>query len=287
MEPEAIRIAFLFAFLTVAAYFDVFNRKNVPVAIPYAMIALGILLNLYSLDFSELVSSATVSLLIITVGYIIYRAGQIGGADVLIFTGIALLMPMQPVSLYPLVPVAKAFTYPFVFSVFLVSGFIALIALAFKYVPFVLRGLAAGKVRIHPLKAIPAILVCGAYIASVYVLAMLGIITGVQGAFISALAILAGFLTLFKDEISAAMVEWVGISEIDDEDVIAIHLLKPALVSRLDLQPVLTRPELEKLKSSKLKKFPIFKGMPAFLPYVLLAALFLLLFGDPIAMLIA
>jgi preflagellin peptidase FlaK len=286
MEFEALRIASLLAFLAISSYFDIFNRKNVPVGIPYAMIALGIILNLATMDFGVIVSSATVALLIVTVGYVIYRTGQIGGADVLIFTGIALLVPSQPAALLPLEPASHFFLYPFVFSAFLISGFLALIGLSFQYVPAVSSSLLRGETKIELKNALLAVLVSGTYIAVVFLLVQAQRIAPVQALFISALALLAGFLTLFKDKITLAMIEWVPLGEIDEEDVIALNLLKPSLVKKLALDPVVTRTEREKLKKSGLKSFPIFKGMPAFLPYVFFAALLVVVFGDPLAILI-
>ncbi|VVC71939.1 Uncharacterised protein [uncultured archaeon] len=239
MEPviEFVRIGSMIAFLSLAAYFDIFNRKNVPVVIPYAMIAFGLILNLATLDFGSLISSATVALLILTVGYIVYRTGQIGGADVLIFTGIALLMPSTPTPFYPVSQAAGVLEYPFVFSVFIVSGFIALIGLAVQYIPPIIRAFISGRTKITARQALPAILISVAYLGAVFFLTQMCVtfpsqrcvISPIQGILISALALLAGFLMLFKDEISLQMVEWVSYSKIDEEDVIALSMLKPAL----------------------------------------------------------
>ncbi|MDD5317679.1 MAG: hypothetical protein PHF51_02995 [Candidatus ainarchaeum sp.] len=288
----AVRIASLLAFVSLATYFDLFNKKNVPVFIPYAMIASGIVLNVATLDFGALVSASIVALLIAAVGYVVYRTGQIGGADVLVFTGIALLMPAPP---SPLIPAGTgmAFNYPFVFSVFVVSGFVALIGLSLSYAYPILRGVSSGRVKVSLAQAAPAILLSGTYLATVFVLTQMCavfpgnrcVVSTPQGAVISLLALLAGFLMLFKDEISSRMVEWVPYSRIDEEDIVALDLLKPSLVKRLKLGPVLTAAEMGKLKKSGLKSFPIYKGMPAFLPYILLAVIVILAFGDPLAIL--
>ena len=42
--------------------------------------------------------------------------------------------------------------------------------------------------------------------------------------------------------------------------------------------------EIEKLrKIKKMKVFPVYKNMPAFMPYILIALILLLVFGNPMA----
>ena len=135
MEIELLRIAATIAFLAAATYYDLFNRKNVPVTIPYAMIALGLLFNLASLDLNLILSSCATALAVFAMGYLVYRAGQIGGADVLVFAGIALLLPSAPPPLYPQIASPPFFPYPFIVPVFLASGFLAIVGLSAKYIP--------------------------------------------------------------------------------------------------------------------------------------------------------
>jgi len=284
MELEIIRVSATVGFLTAASYYDLFNKKNVPVAIPYAMIAAGFLLNLLTLSQGAIISSSAITLAVFGIGYLIYRIGQIGGADVLVFAGIALLLPEIPASILPQLAI-PLFTYPFVVSVFLVSGFLAIIGLSAKYIPAVISALLKGKIKIRAQSALASILIVGSYLVVVYVFASAGILSPTQSALLLFLVLLAGFLTTFKEFISSTMVQWVPLKQIDDEDVIALHYLDPKLVAKLKLQPVLVHSELEKLRTSKLKKFPIFKGMPPFLPYVLLSVLLLLIFGDPFKLL--
>ena len=286
MEFELARAAAMVLFLAAASYFDLFNKKNVPVAIPYAMVAVGFILNLLSFDANLILTSSAAALAVFAIGYLVYRTGQIGGADVLIFAGIALLLPESPAALLPqAATISPLFSYPFIVPVFLISGFLAIIGLSLKYVPKVASGLAQGKVAIRPQSALTSAIIVISYLAVIYFFSQAGIIVPAQSALLLLLVLLAGFLTAFKDYISSTMVEWVPLGGIDEEDVIALHSLDPMLVSRLKLQPVLTPPELAKLKKSKLKKFPIYKGMPPFLPYILLAVLFLLIFGDPFRLL--
>jgi len=285
MEFELLRIIATLSFLTAATYYDLFNKKNVPVFIPYAMISIGLLLNIFTLNLNFILSSSAVALAVLAIGYLVYRTGQLGGADVLIFAGISLLLPNAPsLSIFQASAQQPLFTYPFILSVFLVSGFLAVIGLSAKYVPKVACALLRGNVEIKAQSALSSVLIVASYLAVIYFFSEAGILSTAQSVFLLLLVLLAGFLTLFKDYISSSMVEWVPLGSIDEEDVIALHLLDEKLVRRLKLQPVLTPSEMVKLKRTRMKKFPIFKGMPPFLPYVLVALIFLLLFGDPLTL---
>jgi len=285
MQFEMLRIAAALSFLGVATYYDLFNRKNVPVVIPYSMMLFGLILNLASLDINLILSSCGVALVVLAIGYPIYKVGQIGGADVLILAGIALLLPDAPPALLPQAPAQPFFSYPFILPVFIVSGFLAVLGFSAEYIPRTLSSALRGGVEVKAQSVLSSALIVVAYITVVYLFLQAGILSAAQSAFLLILVLLAGFLTLFKDHISSTMVEWVPLKEIDEEDVIALHMLDPKIVSRLRLQPVLTHSEMEKLKKTRLKRFPVFKGMPPFLPYVLLAVVLLLAFGDPIALL--
>ncbi len=280
MQFEMLRIAVAAAGLLVATYYDLFNKRNVPVNITYFMIGAGFLLNIATLDISLIAYSSLAALIVMGLGYLIYRTGQIGGADVLIFAAIALLFPSFPASI--LAPSAPPFfEFPFVASVFIISGLLSIFGIGAIYIPRVLRDLAKGKVKLNATSAFSAFAMLISFLAVIYVLGPYIPFQSGQ-AILALVMLLAIFLILFKDHISSSMIEWVPFSQIDDEDVVALDLLNPKLVAKYSLQRVATRTELEKLKKTGLKKFPVFKGMPAFVPYILLAVLLLLVFGDPL-----
>lgn len=278
MQFEMLRIAVAVAGLLVATYYDLFNRRNVPVNITYFMIGAGFLLNLATMDLSLIIFSSLIALIVLGLGYLIYRTGQIGGADVLIFASIALLFPSIPESLLK-PPSQPFFEFPFVASVFIISGLLSIFGIAAIYIPRVLKDLARGKVKITATSAFSAFAMLVSFLAVIYALGPYLPFQSGQ-ALLALVMLLAVFLILFKDHISSSMIEWVPFSKIDDEDVIALELLDKKLVAKYSLEKVATRQVLERLKKTGLKKFPVFKGMPAFVPYILLAVLLLLIFGD-------
>lgn len=285
MQFELLRIAVALASLSVAAYYDIFNRRNVPVAIPYSMIGAGVLLNLATLDVQLLAYSSATALFVFALGYLVYRAGQIGGADILIFAALAIIFPAAPSSLLK-PPVQLLFEYPFVASVFVLSGLLSIFGIGATYVPRVIGDAAKGQVRVSASAALSAAILFASFLAVLYALGPFIQLHAAQMLLTALILLLAAFLILFKEHITSTMTEWVPLSQIDEEDVVALERLDSALVSKFSLQRVATRPELAKLGKTGLKKFPVLKGMPAFVPYILLAVILLLIFGDPLWLLL-
>ena len=276
-----LRESLLVAFLLICSYYDIFNKKNIPLWVTIGMVAAGVLLNLATLDTNFILYSSMIAIIILAIGYAIYKTGQIGGADVFAFMGIALLIPSSA----PNPAAIQLLQYPFVFSVFLVSGFLAMLGICAKYIPRIAILFAKGKIKPGLWDALASgILVV---VSAPLILNMFerGILSLTQATGLSLLIALTAFLSLFKSQISDSMIEWVKLKEIDEEDVIALKLLDPKTVKRYKLNAVLEKGEFEKLKRMNLKKYPIYKGMPAFMPYLLLAAIIILAIGDPILLL--
>ena len=281
LQFETVRIGLALAGLLLASYYDLFNRRNVPNWLTYSMLALGFLLNVGTLDFQLVLWSSATALVVFAVGYLFYRAGQLGGADVLIFAALALLLPEAPT---PLLPSGgePLFTYPFILSIFVLSGAFSIVGVSLRSVPAVLDALASGKARLDPASAVLALSILFSYAVALNFLNQTFGLPLAQTLLLASLALLTSFLVLFREQITDSMVDWVPLREIEEEDVLAVDKLDKELVRRHGLQRVLTPGEVEKLRRTGLKKFPVFKRMPPFVPYILLALLALAMFGDPI-----
>jgi len=292
MNLELVRILLAVGGLAAASYFDLFNNKNVPVILTYALIVLGFLLNLASFDFDLIVYSSGVALAILLLGYLIYKAGQIGGADILLFAGIALLLPEFPAPLVPVLSNASSgvfVAYPPVVSVFLVSGILSICSLSAYYVPVILK--RAWKKKKLPLThedTLSAVMLAGAYLIVFYLMSPIYVFRPIQAAVVFTVLFLATLLLLFKTHISSLMVKRVKVKEIDEEDVLAIERISPRIVKKYKLERLLTPKEIKKLsKVKELKTFPVLKGMPPFVPYMLFALLLLVLLGDPVLLMLS
>lgn len=283
-----VRIAVAIGGLAAASYFDLFNNKNVPVMIPYAMMGMGLLLNLLSFNADFIIYSIAVAGTVFLLGYFIYRAGQIGGADILLFAAIALLLPLQPAPLLRVVQLTGPYlNYPPVLSVFLISGLLSICSLAIYYLPkIILMGMKGKLKKPKNAEVVSASLLALAYFIAFYFLGSFYSLTPVQGALIFTVLALAFFLILFRSAISRLMVKWVPVRAIDEEDVLAADELGEKFMQKHKLGRLLTPEQIKKLSKIKgMKKFPVLKGLPPFVPYMLAALLLLIAFGDPILLL--
>jgi Flp pilus assembly protein protease CpaA len=283
MEFAILRFAICIIGCAGATYYDLFNRRNVPSWLTYSLVALGVLFTLASLNASIIINSALVALSIFVLGYILYRTGQIGGADVLVFVSIALLLPEAPDSIF--FKANSQLGFPFVVSAFVLSGILAVFGIFIKYVSLTIRDVLGGeKVSINPSQVMLATATLVFYAAFLYYLNSMVELPQTQLVVFAAVVVCATSLFALKDHINDKyMIRMVGIDEIDEEDILAIEKMDPKLVSEYKLDRLLTSKEMEKLKKiGKRKKFPVYKEMPVFMPYVFMALLAALFFGDPL-----
>jgi len=283
MELEMLRFAICFVGCTAATYYDLFNRRNVPTWLSYSLVALGIIFTLATLNTSDIIFAFAVALAIFAFGYLLYRAGQIGGADVLMFISIALLLPNAPKPL--LTDVEPQLSFPFVVSIFVLSGMLGVFGIFVKYVPVTLYEIIRGeKIEINRTHALLSIAMMILYLVFLYFLNSIVEMPQVQLAVFAAVVICATSVFSLKEHIAEKhMIRMVSVEDIDEEDVLAIEKMDQKLVSKYKLDKLLTASEIEKLKKmGKRKKFPVYKEMPVFMPYVLIALLLSALFGDPL-----
>jgi Flp pilus assembly protein protease CpaA len=284
MEFAMLRFVICLVGCTAATYYDLFNRRNVPTWLTYALVAIGALFTLASLNISIITQNFLIAIAIFVLGYLLYRAGQIGGADVLVFISIALLLPEAPAPL--LSTTAPHLEFPFVFSVFILSGMLGVFGIFLKYVPATLYEFLRGeKIRISRAQAGLAVATLLLYTIFLYYLNSIVELPEVQLIIFLAVVVCATSLFTLKDYISEKhMIRMVGVDEIDEEDILAVEKMDQKVVSKYKLDKLLTPSEIDKLrKMGKKKKFPVYKEMPVFMPYVLIALLAALLFGDPLA----
>ena len=116
MPGELIRVVVAFVGTAIGAYYDIFNKKNIPDKFLYAFLAVAFVVNLVFYEESLFLFSVGVAIFFSAIGYLFYRLGQLGGADVFIIAAIMLLLPIHPSF------IEMSFNLPFIFSVFIFSG---------------------------------------------------------------------------------------------------------------------------------------------------------------------
>ncbi|VVC04781.1 Uncharacterised protein [Candidatus Burarchaeum australiense] len=294
-EFEAARTGIAVLGTALATYYDLTHNRNVPDWLTFGMLGIGSLAVLAGLaatgfaGWQEIAVSAVLpALIVLSGGYLLYRAGQLGGADVLVFAAIALLMPQAPAGLWPAANYAVPVPLPFVFSLFLASGILFGIWTFLRFLAPCIRALMKGKVKLENEQK----LAIGLFALIDIILAWFTLSSQTPLPFMNIWLVLllvasvfAVFFYVFKSFIAEEfLIRRVSVKEMDEEDVLAIEEMNPVLVKKYGLQKLLTRKEIEKLRKLPLKKFPVYKNMPAFMPYVLAALVLSLLLGDPMAL---
>jgi hypothetical protein len=231
-----------------------------------------------------------------------YRAGQLGGGDVLLFIGIALLLPFYPAGvqdgLSALYGAGSALSaglqashrvgdfFPLFGSVFVASSLLGLIGSSLQYAFLLVT-------KVKKLKPnVTVLLVCG-----VSLLVFLGVSAAWPSspnglfALVGLLGVPVVFLTAFRAQILKDIITVrVPVSQILSEDVVATEVLPPKLVKKYGIERVATEPQMRifrKLsRNGVLKKVPVYHHLPRFAPYVLAGLLLTLLVGDVLVLLL-
>ncbi|MFA6048494.1 MAG: A24 family peptidase [Candidatus Micrarchaeia archaeon] len=277
---------------TFAAYED-WKTSFINDRLMLAMIAGGLLFDVASGDWNLIVYAVGGAALIFAIGWLLYRAGQLGGGDVLLFVGLHLLLPAIPLQTvnavqaavglqqYALVgEMAAIIGLPFFLSVLLAASVFAMIGTTAFYARLLFKKGFSPKPDF--LLAAPFLLFTIGFLAiAVTTLAF----SAVQMAFFAILFGCGIFLAAFKKQIEDELViREITIKEIEDEDVLALDKMKPGLVKKYGLEKVLTKEQVQRLKKLQkelgIKKFPVFKLLPRFGPYVLWGLLACLAVGD-------
>ncbi len=295
-ELEVAGTAVALVGTAVATYYDLTHNRNVPDWLSFGMLGLGVLAVAAGLAMTGFAGWQGVAgvvvmpaAIVLGLGYLLYRAGQIGGADVVIFAAIALLMPAAPKGILEGTNAAGAqfaqiLQIPFVFSLFLVSGILFGIATFARYLIPCVSAAAEGKIQLgrEQKRYLALLAITGAvfiWFARANEMPLVFV-----GVFLAAL-IFSAFFYIFKTYIAQRfLIRLVGVKEMDEEDVLAVEEMEQEIVAKYGLKKLLTKSEIARLAKLPIKKFPVYKNMPAFLPYVLAALVLSLLVGDPLAL---
>lgn len=273
-----IRAIVALAFTGAAAYFDLFHKKWVPNWLIYTFLLSAFALNIIFFEQTIFLHALFFAIIIFAISYPLYRLGQLGGADAYILCGIALSLPYFT---KPFFGVEQSVPYPFILSALIPTGILFILHMLIRFVPFISKKLAEGKISFQPIKLIePAILTIILVIFTNFLFLLSAAVPFSYLAIIYFLFISLLFFSLFKSEIKESMVEEVAVSKLQEEDVLALEKISPALIKKLSLQPLLDKKTISSLKKARIKKVPVYTGMPCFLPYLFLGVLISLLFGD-------
>ncbi|MEM3227374.1 MAG: hypothetical protein QXR58_02565 [Candidatus Micrarchaeaceae archaeon] len=284
MELLLLRTFSVLAFSLVYMIFDVFNRRNIPSVFAFASVAYGALLTVLYFNLTIIAESSAIALLVIGVGYLLYKGGQLGAADVTEFAALSLMLPIQYT---PLLYKSSQFGLPFIVSLIINGGISAFVVVLLYYLPR-----AKSRLKKPLLSMVSNYEVMKAVgIAFAYMLFLLLLVhyTGFYPAGIAlllAILILSVLIILFERPLTYSMISYVSVRNFEPGDIIAFNLLSQSMRESLKkripkFDRLVTEELISEMKKRRLyNKLPVYKNaMPMALP-IFVGVCISLLFGD-------
>ncbi|MDD5172184.1 MAG: hypothetical protein PHF60_04075 [Candidatus ainarchaeum sp.] len=265
MPGETIRVILAFLGTAIAAYFDIFNKKNIPDPVLYGFLVVALLVNVFFYEESLFWFSLVMAAFISAIGYIFYRVGQLGAADVFVLAAIMLLLPLHPSS------ADMPFNIPFVFSVIIFSG------VAFALFILIYFGWKLLRTEAKPNLLYALMLIPYALFAYVYVNSFL--FSPVYFAFITILLVAVTFFMMFRESFNRILCEEMPVAQLQPEDVIALEIMNKDLVARYKIPRLVTRDEIKRLSKTKVTEVWVYTKLPPFIPFILAGMALAMLFA--------
>ncbi|MEM0147972.1 MAG: hypothetical protein QXY10_00030 [Candidatus Micrarchaeaceae archaeon] len=283
-----IRIITAITIATIYMCYDLFNRRNIPNIIIYTTSIIGIAF-LFIMP-TILVESATFAIIAFFVGFLIYKIGQIGLGDIIEIVLLSLIIPFQEV---PLLINKIQYPLPFILSLFIASGFIALIIVPIIYIPKAARKNLLHLNKNETKKAeFKVIIFSVAYLIFAGMLANFGMLS-LYGIILIGIFIFSSDITiLFEKAMIRVMIIYKKASELGIDDMIAISLMNKELLDSIkskvpEFTGLATKNIIEELKENRINsKIPVYEnGIPFAVP-IFLGLIISLLFGNILLLII-
>jgi len=265
MPGETIRLVLAFFGVALATYFDLFNRRNVPNSVLYAFLGIALLTDIILYQQDLFIFSVALAVFFSAIGYIFYRFGQLGGADIFIIASIILLLPIHPSF------VGLSFNLPFIFSVIVFAG-VAFAVYVITFFGLKLIESGAQPKLVYALLLIPYLLFAFVYVNSI-------IFSLVYFVFVTILLLATIFFLMFKEDINLLLAERMSPAELEEEDVLALEMMDQKAVKKYGLKRLADRNEIERMKELKVPEVWVYSKLPPFLPFLLLGMVLSLLFA--------
>jgi Flp pilus assembly protein protease CpaA len=263
------------------AYVDA-RTGFMPDEVTYAMIGIGLLWLPFAFPLSEAIFYYAIAAAVFVVTLAAYLFGQLGGGDVKLFTGLALLTPVYPAVVAPLSPLGPvAAPYPFIISVFFLAAVVAMVFVSGHYTLRLWRDRReisgwSGKVGQGLL-----------YCAVIGLLMLAWSVFNFRMLVFGIPLLLGGFVLAFKNDIlKRYVVMYKPVAALNDDDVLASELYPERLKAALGVgaRKTFTVYELRGLKArarkAGIKRLLVAENLPRFGPFILASLLVNFLLGD-------
>ncbi len=286
-----LRLASVIVIAIVYMLFDLLNKRNIPTIVAYATLAYGALLTVMLLNLSAIGISALIAAVVLGFGYVVYRAGQLGAADVIEFAAISLILPIQGTPV--LLGAIPQLGLPFMLSVFIATGISALVFASVYYLPRA-RGIS-GKPVLRLVKKpdiFKGVLFSLAYVALIVSMELTLHVSAYGMAVLLVLLVGSFLIALFNKPIAAAMMKEITPGKMEEGDMIAVSMMEKDTLEKVHKKVRgfgrLATEELIKELRTKFPrmKFPVYvNAMPLALP-IFTGVIASVLFGNLILLVV-
>ncbi|VVB69889.1 Uncharacterised protein [uncultured archaeon] len=252
---ETIIIIIAILIFSVAAFQD-YKTSYVDDWLLLGLGILGLILNYFNLNAIQAIFYSVTGLIILALGFILNKLGQVGSGDIVAFLAIHLLIPFQPqIALIPNV-------FPFVLTVFINSMLFLTLGSTITYLVFI----TLNK------KLIPEFNKAKFYI-------MLYIILDVFLLYFNQIKltmlllvveIIMIFFKVFEKSINSIIIQTVNAKEVMDEDIVIVKK------NGIEKKILATGKQKENLRGT-VKNYYF---LPRLVPYILIGLIYSVFFGD-------
>jgi Flp pilus assembly protein protease CpaA len=233
--------------------------------VTFPLIAIGIGLSLLEQQWIAFAVAA----IVFALGYAFYYAGKIGGGDVKLFTGIALVLPFFGKEI-------------FLLDALLLSAVLAVIAYTVFFAgKFVLKnGLRLEENK----KGIANAVMVGAFLLLYFFLIFQLHALSLYSIALLAIPLLFGlvFMALEKGIRREFFLKKVKLQELEEDELLATDFEEQKTLKLLDLKfkGVLGKKEIEKLKTAGIQEVFVYRNAPRFAPFFFLGCLVAMVFPN-------
>lgn len=290
MQLYVLRIVSLVVVALIYMLFDVFNKRNVPSFFAYATVVYGVILTISYFNVATILTSGAIALVVLGAGYLVYKVGQLGFADVIEFVALSLIFPLQKGSI--LIYYSAQYSFPFLVSVAVNTGIVAIILAPIFYIPEARKRLGV------PLSSLITRrdLLKSLLLSTIYLVFILFVFLYTPISYIGVLILIlilvsSSMLILFSTPMAESLVQYLSVDKFEEGDMIDLNLMGAKKVSKMrkrikDFGGLVTNSLISKMKKAKIKeKFPVYREGIPFALFIFIGTMITILFGNVLLLL--
>lgn len=222
--------------------------------ITYPMIIIGLILSLIQLQWFNIISGVAIFVIL----FFIYKFGGIGGGDVKLFTGIALLNPINEINFLITLILFASITSILFYSIFYTIKYIR------KF----------GIKEIEKKEFYKGIFLIILFISYFYLIYISGLVSELFLVLFVIPFTFAGVYLIFQKEISKKFFEKeIKLENIEEDEIISQNN-NEKILKLLKGKKLIEEKEIKLLKKNKIKEIIIMSNLPKFGPFIFIGTLF-------------